>query len=63
MAMFKRLIKWGRCFFSHRWLCGSPRPVKGKWNRECQVCGRREHATYDMSYGDTLWHFGWDFTA
>lgn len=44
----------------HDWLYCSPGPVNGTWNRGCIKCGRREHATYDLSYGSTSWREGWD---
>jgi len=51
-----RLAIWLKCLIRHNWLYDGPGPRNGQWHRECQRCGKRQHARYDMMYGSTDWH-------
>ena len=51
-----KMPKW--CII-HDWLYNAPAPKDGEWYRECIKCGKRQHATYDMAYGETIWQKGW----
>jgi hypothetical protein len=43
-----------KCFLGkHNWNLEKKTPVK--INRTCRFCDRKEHSSYDMSWGETIW--------